>query len=97
MPFSTLSIILGSMTLAALALFGSGAYLGLGAGGIERMIAYPALMWEAGFGDYHIAHPEERRAEQNRSNAELLMLVRITREVHVEVLLFLQIYLKRRG
>ena len=61
MPFSALSIILGLMTLAALGLFGGGVYLGLGAGGMERMIAYPALMWGVGFGGYLIAYPEERR------------------------------------
>ncbi len=67
-PFSLISIILGAMTLAALALFSSGIitsgsmtsteaydsvfYLGLGPGGMERMIVYPALMWLAGFGGH---------------------------------------------
>ena len=64
MPFSALSIILGLMTLVALGLFGSGQYLGLGAGGMERMIAYPALMWGAGFGGYLIAYPQERTMQQ---------------------------------
>jgi hypothetical membrane protein len=64
MPFSALSVIVGVMTLAALGLFGGGVYLGLGAGGMERMIAYPALMWGAGFGGYLIAYPEDRRTEQ---------------------------------
>jgi hypothetical membrane protein len=64
MPFSALSIIFGLMTLVALALFGSGVYLGLGAGGMERMIAYPALMWGAGFGGYLLAFPQERTMEQ---------------------------------
>ena len=64
MPFSALSIILGLMTLVALGLFGSGQYLGLGAGGMERMIAYPALMWGAGFGGYLIAYPQERTIQQ---------------------------------
>jgi hypothetical membrane protein len=63
-PFSAISIILGLMTLAALGLFGGGVYLGLGAGGTERMIAYPALMWGAGFGGYLIAYPEERRTQK---------------------------------
>jgi hypothetical protein len=52
------------MTLATLGLFESGQYLGLGAGGMERMIAYPALMWGAGFGGYLIAYPQERRNER---------------------------------
>ncbi len=64
MPFSAFAAILGLMTLVALGLFGGGVYLGLGVGGMERMIAYPALLWGAGFGGYLIAHPEERRAEQ---------------------------------
>ena len=64
MPFSALGIILGLMTLGALGLFVVKIYLGLGAGGMERMIAYPILMWGAGFGGYLIAYPEERRTER---------------------------------
>jgi hypothetical membrane protein len=64
MPFSALSVIFGLMTLAALGLFGGGVYFGLGAGGMERMIAYPALMWGAAFGGYLIAYPQERTMQQ---------------------------------
>jgi len=62
------------MTLAALALYSIGIvtsgsitstealdssfYLGLGPGGMERMIVYPALMWLAGFGG-HLATKKE--------------------------------------
>jgi hypothetical membrane protein len=69
-PLSYISIILGAMTLTALALFSAGIiasgsisstvaydssfYLGLGPGGMERMITYPALMWLAGFGGHLI-------------------------------------------
>ncbi len=60
MPFSAISIVLGLMALGALGLFGGQIYLGLGAGGMERMIAYPVLMWGAGFGGYLIIYPEER-------------------------------------
>lgn len=65
-PFSLISIALGAMSLGALALFSAGIvssgsmtsnvacdsafYLGLGPGGMERMILYPAIMWLAGFG-----------------------------------------------
>jgi hypothetical protein len=31
---------------------------------MERMIAYPALMWGAGFGGYLIAYPQGRKTEQ---------------------------------
>jgi len=73
-PFSLISIILGAMTLAALALFSIGMvasgsvtstiaydssfYLGLGPGGMERMIVYPALMWLAAFGAHLITKQE---------------------------------------
>jgi hypothetical membrane protein len=73
-PFSLISIILGAMTLAALALFSAGIvasgsltsteaydsvfYLGLGPGGMERMIVYPALMWLAGFGGHLVTKRE---------------------------------------
>jgi hypothetical membrane protein len=67
-PFSLISVALGSFTLVALGLFSagmvtsgsltsdlaydSGFFLGLGIGGMERMIVYPALMWLAGFGGW---------------------------------------------
>ena len=64
MPFSAISVILGLITLGALGLFVGKIYLGLGVGGMERMIVYPVLMWIAGFGGYLIAYPEERRTQQ---------------------------------
>jgi len=67
-PLSIISMALGAMTLAALALFSTGLiasgsmtsniaydsifYLGLGPGGMERMIVYPALIWLAAFSGY---------------------------------------------
>jgi hypothetical membrane protein len=64
MPFSAISVILGLITLGALALFMTGMDLGLGVGGMERMIVYPILMWGVGFGGYLIAYPEKRTTEQ---------------------------------
>lgn len=49
-PLSYFSVLLGVLSLGALVLFASGTYLGLGAGGMERMIAYPTLLWGVGFG-----------------------------------------------
>ena len=73
-PLSLISLILGLMTLGALALFSCGVitsgsltsdiaydsifYLGLGPGGMERMIVYPALIWLAGFGGYLVGLQE---------------------------------------
>ena len=48
-PSSYLSVLLGLITLSALALYVSNIFLGLGPGGMERMIVYPALIWALGF------------------------------------------------
>jgi len=61
LPLSAISVILGVMTLGALALFAAGLvttgsltsseppasefFLGIGPGGMERMIVYPELIW----------------------------------------------------
>ena len=51
-PLSYISIILGAVTLAALFLYVGNIYLGLGAGGMERMVVYPVLLWAIGFGGH---------------------------------------------
>ncbi len=51
-PLSYLSIILGAVTLVALFLYVGSIYLGLGAGGMERMVVYPVLLWAVGFGGH---------------------------------------------
>jgi hypothetical membrane protein len=78
-PLSLISIILGVMTLAALALFSIGMitsgsltsdiaydsnfYLGLGPGGIEHMIIYPVGMWLAGF-SWHLITQQEIQTKE---------------------------------
>jgi len=75
MPLSAMSVILGLMSLGALALFAGGLsangifasieaqdsvfFLGIGPGGMERMIVYPALIWLAGFSGHLIALSEK--------------------------------------
>jgi len=56
-PMSYLSVALGVFVLVALALYGSGTYLGLGPGGMERMIAYPAVIWVVGAGANMMGSP----------------------------------------
>ncbi|MDH7606160.1 MAG: DUF998 domain-containing protein [Candidatus Bathyarchaeota archaeon] len=64
-PISYFAVILGLISLVALVIFAysetfvnlGGAhtaefYLGLGKGGLERMIAYPVLLWAIAFGGY---------------------------------------------
>jgi len=53
-PLSSLSIVLGVFSLLALVLVVSETYLGLGLGGMERMVAYPLLLWEVAFGSHLI-------------------------------------------
>ncbi len=58
-PLNYLSVIMGFFALVALVLFGTGIYLGLGKGGMERMIAYPLLLWAVAFGGHLIAAEEK--------------------------------------
>lgn len=53
-PLSYLSVVLGAFALLAIVLTFSGTYLGIGKGGMERMIAYPVLLWVIYFGGYLI-------------------------------------------
>lgn len=55
-PLSYSAVPLGALSLVALALFGSGVYLGLGWGGMERMIAYPTLLWAVGFSGHLMSY-----------------------------------------
>jgi hypothetical membrane protein len=59
LPFSLINVLLGLMSLFALVLYVVNQYLGLGAGGMERIIVYPILIWTIGFGGFLIAYPEK--------------------------------------
>jgi hypothetical membrane protein len=61
-PMMYFSIVLGLATLAALVLYVGGNYLGLGAGGMERMVVHPVLLWGVGFGGYLMATDEKPMA-----------------------------------
>ena len=50
LPMNYLAVLLGVITLFALTLYATHNYAGLGRGGMERMVAYPALLWLVGFG-----------------------------------------------
>jgi hypothetical membrane protein len=58
-PLSYLSVVLGTFSLLAIVLTFTGTYLGIGKGGMERMIAYPVLLWVVGFGGYLIGSPSD--------------------------------------
>ncbi|HUI00059.1 MAG TPA: DUF998 domain-containing protein [Nitrososphaerales archaeon] len=54
-PFSYFAAATGVITLVALVFYGTHTYLGLGQGGMERMIVYPVLIGGIGFGGYLMA------------------------------------------
>lgn len=58
-PLTYLVILLGLMGLGALILMMLGIDLGLGVGGIERMIAYPILLWGIGLGGYLVNQQQD--------------------------------------
>jgi len=51
-PMSYFSLILGTITLITLLLSATGLTLGLGNGGIERVILYPSIIWIISLGAY---------------------------------------------
>jgi hypothetical membrane protein len=53
-PFSYAPIIFAGVIILAIVLQGSGFYLGLGLGGIERFEIYPSILWTLGFSAYLI-------------------------------------------
>jgi len=58
-PLNYFSVAMGAFSLVALALFASEQYLGLGPGGMERMVAYPILLWAIAFGGHLIGYTED--------------------------------------
>lgn len=54
-PFSVFSALAGLVTLAATVLYATDTYLGLGQGGMERMVVYPVLIAGVAFGGYLMA------------------------------------------
>jgi len=72
-PLGYLSVFLGVLTIASLILAvpatwqfrltasNSGFYLGLGIGGIERLVFYPAILWAISFGSHLMATEDKPR------------------------------------
>jgi hypothetical membrane protein len=57
-PMSYLFILLGMIGLVGLAFLGMENDLGLGLGGIERIVFYPAMFWVLAFGAYLLAEED---------------------------------------
>lgn len=64
-PLRYFSVAMGLTTLAAIMFLSNGTYLGLGPGGIERMAAYPILLWTIGFGGYLMGRAKESFSRNN--------------------------------
>lgn len=54
-PFNYIAVFMGSWTILSMALMAAGIQLGLGVGGIERMVMYPELLLVIGLGGYMAA------------------------------------------
>lgn len=54
-PLYYFSIFFGAMTLVAILLYRGEYFLGLGAGGMERMVVWPVILWGLGFGGHLMA------------------------------------------
>lgn len=65
-PFRYFSLGLGVVSLVALGLFVAGAHLGLGVGGMERMIVYPILAWGMTYGGHLMGVPRQARSKEPR-------------------------------
>jgi len=53
-PLTYLSVAMGILSLVALVLYATRNDLGLGIGGMERIVAYPMILWAIGFGGFLI-------------------------------------------
>jgi len=60
-PLNYVSVVMGLVALVALVLFVTGNYLGLGKGGMERMIAYPIMLWAVAFGGHLISVEDKKQ------------------------------------
>jgi len=67
-PLSYVFALLGLTGISALALYGGKIYLGLGVGGMERLILYPAIFWAIGFGSYLAADAKRPLSQQGDSS-----------------------------
>ncbi|MFA4861025.1 DUF998 domain-containing protein [Methanoregula sp.] len=65
-PWGWISFALGAVSLAALILLAGNIYLGLGFGGMERMAAYPLVLWALGTGGFLMATVQEREDKRKR-------------------------------
>jgi hypothetical membrane protein len=54
-PFAWISLILGTIGLASLLLYAFEYYLGLGQGGMERIVFFCAMVWALSYGGYLLA------------------------------------------
>ena len=64
-PFSWMSIILGLLGLSALVLMVTGNYLGLGVGGMERIVFYSGIFWALAYSGHLMGKAKAERKIQN--------------------------------
>ncbi len=62
------SVIAGGVGLAGLACLAIGSYFGLGVGGMERVTAYPFVLWIAAMGAWSAPRPDARELRRPPEN-----------------------------
>jgi len=63
--FSYISLCLGLLGLAALILLGTGTFLGLGPGGMERIVFYSGILWALAFGARLLAFEDAKKGQSH--------------------------------
>ena len=58
-PMGYISVLLGVITLLAAITYGLDVYLGLGGGGMERMVVYPVVFWGVAFGGHMMGQEDK--------------------------------------
>ena len=63
--FKIYTFTLGLIALVALSLFLTKQYLGIGIGGMERLVAYPQTIWLISYGIYNLIKRESKQGSKN--------------------------------
>ena len=70
-PFRYVSAMLGLVSLGSLLLSGPLSASDLGAGGVERWVAYPVVLWVVAFGGYLLGAASPARGRLSRRRPSL--------------------------
>lgn len=70
LPLRLIALTAGATTLVALVFYVEDEYLGLGEGGMERIVAYPQTIWLVALGAYLLTRPKGLRRREPRARLQ---------------------------